>query len=59
MIKVRIVFDCRVKLWDFKQVLCRSVLCTIFWKRSIICLCTEAEIQLARHAYDAKVEEIN
>ncbi|MDB5205732.1 MAG: hypothetical protein JWR72_807 [Flavisolibacter sp.] len=58
MRKVKIVFDCRIKLWDFKQVFKKSVLQTILWKRSLTCLCTETEIELARHAYNARVEEV-
>jgi hypothetical protein len=57
MVKVTIIFDCRIKLWEFKQVLHRKVLRTIFWKRSITCFCTEAEIELARLAYHARIEE--
>jgi hypothetical protein len=58
MIKVRIVFDSLLKLWDFKGVLRKSVLQTFCMKNSLICLCTEAEIELAIHAYHAKVEEV-
>ena len=58
MKKYIIVFNCRLKLWDFKQILSNGVLQTILWKRSITCVCTEEEIELALHAYDAKVEEV-
>lgn len=58
MIKVRIVFASLFELWEFKQVLRKSVLQTFCMKRSLTCMCTEAEIELAIHAYHAQVEEI-
>jgi hypothetical protein len=59
MMKVRIVFTCRVKLWDFKQVFHQRVLQIILWKRSLICLCSETEIEIAKHGYNARVEAVN
>lgn len=58
MMKVKIVFNCRLKLWDFKQVIQKRVVHMLLWKRSLICLCSESEIEIARHAYNAKIEEI-
>jgi hypothetical protein len=58
MKKVIMIFDCRIKLWDFKQVLQKGALRSFYWERSLTCLCTEAEIELARYAYNAKVEEV-
>ena len=58
MIKVKIVFATLFELWDYRGIVSRRVLETMCWKRSITCLCTEAEIELARNAYHAKVEEI-
>ena len=58
MKKVKIIFNSLIELWDFKQVLPKSVLQTMCMKRSLTCLCSEAEIELAIHAYHAKVEEI-
>lgn len=55
MIKVKIVFPSLFQLWDFKQVFRKRVLQTFCWRRSLICLCSESEIELAIHAYNAKV----
>ena len=56
MAKVRIVFPSLLMLWDFKQVFGKRVLKTVCLKRTLICTCSEAEIELAIHAYSAKVE---
>ncbi len=55
MTKVRIVFPSLFQLWDFKQVFRESVLQTICRKRSLVCLCSEALIELAVYAYEADV----
>lgn len=55
MIKVKIIFPSLFQLWDFKQIFRRRVLQTIFWRRSLVCLCSESEIELAICAYEAKV----
>ncbi len=59
MMKVKIVFPSLFQLWDFKQMFRRRVLKTACWRRSLICLCSEAEIELAIHAYDAKVVSVD
>ncbi|GAA4745740.1 hypothetical protein [Flavisolibacter ginsenosidimutans] len=56
MAKVRIVFPSLFKLWDFKLSFRESVVKTICTKRTLICCCSESEIELAIHAYEAKVE---
>ena len=56
MKKVKIVFNCLLNLWDYKQILQKNVLQTIFFQRSLICFCTESEIELAINAYHARVE---
>ena len=58
MVKVKIIFNCRLKLWDFRQIIQKRVLQVILWKRSLICLCSETEIQIALHAYNARVEVV-
>ena len=58
MKKVKIVFSNLIELWDFKGVLPKAVIKTMCMKRSLMCLCTEAEIELATYAYHAKVEEV-
>jgi hypothetical protein len=55
MMKVRIVFPTLLQLWDFKQIFRKRVLKTSCLKRSLICVCSEAEIELAIHGYNAKV----
>lgn len=52
---MKIVFPSLLKLWDFKQVFRKRVLKTLCLRRSLICLCSDSEIELAIHAYDAKV----
>lgn len=59
MMKVKIVFPSLLQLWDFKQVFREHVLQTICWRNSLICLCSESEIELAVNAYHAKVEKLN
>jgi hypothetical protein len=58
MKRVNIVFTSLLKFWDFKQLLRRRPLQIHFFRKVIICDCTEAEISLAQNAYEAKVEEI-
>jgi len=58
MIKVTIVFTSLLRLWDYKGILNKRLVQTKFTKRSLTCFCTEAEIELARHAYHASVEEM-
>lgn len=59
MTKVKIVFPSLFELWDFKQMFRNRVLKTICLRRSLICLCSEAEIELAIYAYKAKVENFS
>lgn len=59
MVKVRLVFPSLFQLWDFKQVFRTSVLKTICSKRSLVCLCSDALLELAVHAYNAKVHPPN
>ena len=56
MFKVKIVFPSLFQLWDFKQIFPKRVLETRCRKHSLICICTEEEIELAIHAYRATVE---
>lgn len=55
MVKVKIVFPSLLQFWDFKQIFRKRVLQTRCWRRSLVCLCSESEIELAIHAYNAKV----
>ena len=55
MKKVKIVFPSLLQLWDFKQLFRKRVLKTFCLRRSLICLCSESEIELAIHAYNARV----
>ncbi len=57
MMRVTIVFNSLLKLWDFKQLLQRRPVRTNVFRKLIVCDCTEAEISLAQFAYAAKVEE--
>lgn len=59
MSKVRIVFPSLFMLWEFKQVFRKTVVKTLFFRRSLVCVCTESQIELAIHAYNAKVTVVN
>ena len=58
MIKVKIEFTSLFDLWNYKGFVNKRVHQTLIWNRSLTCLCTEAETELARHAYHANVQEI-
>lgn len=55
MAKVLIVFPSILMLWDFKIVFYKSVVQNFCFRRSLVCLCTQEQIDLAVQAYGAKV----
>jgi hypothetical protein len=57
MVKVNLVFRTLWELWDFKQVIKDHVTKTVFSKRVLVGELTEAEIELAIHAYHARAEK--
>lgn len=59
MVKVRIIFPSLFELWDFKQVFRSNVLKTICRRRSLVCLCSDALIELAVYAYKANVVQVD
>jgi hypothetical protein len=55
MRKVRLQFPSLFHIWSFKQSFRQSVVQSTLGKRSLICLYSEALVELAEHAYEAKV----
>ena len=56
--RVQLVFDSYIKLWYFKQILISKKLKTDRKKCSLSGECTEAELELAVHAYKASVRQV-
>lgn len=57
MTRVTIVFTSLLKLWDFRLLLRTKPVQTSLRKKFITCDCTEAEINLATYAYEARIED--
>ena len=55
MKKVHLVFPSLFNVWSFKQSFRHSIVQTTFYKRSLVCFYSEALIELAENAYEAKV----
>lgn len=55
MRKVRLQFPSLFNVWSFKQSFRQNVVQSTFSKRSLVCLYSEALVELAEHAYEAKV----
>jgi len=58
MVKVNLVFRTLWELWDFKQLIKEHTTKSIFRKRALEGELTEAEIELAIHAYHARAEKM-
>ena len=56
--RVQLVFDSYLKLWYFKQILNNKKMKTDRKSRSLCGECTEAEMELAVHAYKASVKSL-
>ena len=56
MMKVHLVFRTLWELWYFKNLTKDHITKTLFRKKSLVGNLTEAEIELAVHAYHARAE---
>ncbi|RYF85808.1 MAG: hypothetical protein EON98_05540 [Chitinophagaceae bacterium] len=58
MVKIEMHFPSLLKLWEFCMVTGKRVIKTSFRKQTIVCECTEAEIELATHLYQADTKKM-